>query len=436
MARWSRCLLGLGWLAAAGCLPASGGGGAEGDAGQEDLGIGAPEALPESGIIILDGADAVFGDAGDAPSPLPMMDAAAPGRDRGPVPRLDDADTLDLRDGAPGPRDAGPSRRDAVLEMRDARVLRPPDAAVPAPLAECPDEGLGPRCAAACETILACALTDECPGLDPVQRAQYLARCQVACEADPASIAALCEAPRCGPVLVAAESIMPGFIDECLHGPPWTACMDLALCAFDCRRDAACVEACAAAGTEAAQALFEPLWTCIRPRGCVAESGLPDSDCVNRLCRDPWAECFAPAAPEAPGCIMALNCGSRCPDLDCVDACLERVTRAGREAFIAVNECAARNQCQDIGCVVQRCPQEMRACHETDPGERGCDAIHTCFWGGANHPLSEYCPLHGRPEAQEAFYRYLACVQSVGCVGRAACDRACLEPFALCWDIR
>ena len=345
-----------------------------------------------------------------------------------------DAQSLPPEDAGGMPlRDAGPLVRDAGAEARDARALPRPDAAVIAPLADCPADELVGQCAAACEAVLTCALTDDCPGLVPAQRAQYLASCQVACEANPESVAEFCDAPRCGTILLAAEEIMPGFIDECLHGPPWPQCTDLALCAFNCRRDPRCIDACAGAGTAAAQRLFDTLWTCIRPVGCVPNSGLPDSDCVNRLCRDEWAECFAPPVPEAPGCIVALNCASRCADLDCANACLERITRAGREAFIAVNECASRNQCPDIGCVVSRCADEMRACHATDPGERGCATIHTCFWGGANHPLSEYCPLHGRPDAQEAFYRYLSCVQGSGCVGRAECDAVCLEVFALCW---
>jgi hypothetical protein len=184
---------------------------------------------------------------------------------------------------------------------------------------------------------------------------------------------------------------------------PTSSCGEVFSCAVDCDADdTTCVEACAAAGSDAAAASFGAI------DGCVDECD-GDLQCLLEDCAPAGAACFWPGSGEA-NCIDINDCLGTCEgDSECADACFASGSDTAKTIWIQISWCVS-NVCVGLA------DDDLAACQDDALGAGGeCESYVTaCYF---DEEVSDPEPAEG-----------LSCGDVYGCQGECdADDTACLQ---------
>jgi hypothetical protein len=93
-------------------------------------------------------------------------------------------------------------------------------------------------------------------------------------------------------------------------------------------------------------------------------------------------------------CTGVFACVDSCRDGDdtCVERCIDRASRRGLPAVQDVLECAENNECEDEGCLAERCEAELLACAGVEALDAGAAD------GGSTVDAQADCDGAGKPE--------------------------------------
>jgi len=130
----------------------------------------------------------------------------------------------------------------------------------------------------------------------------------------------------------------------------------------------------------------------------------PDGSCNNDLCQT-WS------------CEQIYDCIVSCSDQACWDACVNRGTPEGQQAFNALVDCLGRN-CGNAGsdeefqqCAGQYCASQIDACFPGQTGDLTCEETYGCMvqCGAGDRTCMNDCWGRGSSEAQQQLGSLFGC---------------------------
>ena len=271
----------------------------------------------------------------------------------------------------------------------------------------------------ACPVLLACV--EDCGG-DMA--------CEATCEAEATPLAQT-EADELVACIVAnacmddacVEANCPAELFACNTGE--LTCGELVECAQPCAGNEACEASCYSNATTLAQTQIEQL------NACTIDNGCDDPMCIQEFCGAELASCVGGMSDSYP-CPIIAECLIGCAgDAGCELQCQRTTPEAMAEAE-AYAACADTNECAELDCAEQACPDEALACSS---GELSCADALACAVACEGASMCQLaCYLEATPAAQALLDDLGACGEDSGCADNDAnCIVAsCPDEVAAC----
>jgi|GEM_PF-3496219 len=166
-----------------------------------------------------------------------------------------------------------------------------------------------------------------------------------------------------------ADTSSPADTSEPAYGDQ--DCPEVNECTIACPSldDTACIDACVADGTEAAQRDWPALLQCADDNGCLELTGADQSNCITGNCADEVDACLV----HFRDCPSIVRCAKDCTFVDtyCESECASEGTEEARAQYDAVGACSAEYQCPDANyevesaCMNDNCSDQLAVCEWT-----------------------------------------------------------------------
>lgn len=201
-------------------------------------------------------------------------------------------------------------------------------------------------------------------------------------------------------------------------------CGELLACADGCA-DMDCEFSCYYESTSLAQLQSKELQDCVVDNQCV------DEMCIAENCDIELLTCAGGMSDSLP-CPTVAECVLDCDGDDevCIASCQESLNPSAQAEVPPLLECVDTEDCDDIECAQQACPDEWGTCIS---GEAECLEFGICFDGCAGVPLCEYvCQTETTFMGQVLFFALAECIDDNECDDEECVTEECGIEAAAC----
>jgi hypothetical protein len=202
------------------------------------------------------------------------------------------------------------------------------------------------------------------------------------------------------------------------------SCGDMVGCAEGCAGDMACEADCFYESSGLAQAQVDALQTCITTNACEG-----DDACILENCNNELQSCVGGMSDTLP-CPLVAECLIDCDgDEACALACGRSTPEVAAEAD-ALAVCADAENCNNLNCVENNCPDEWGVCYS---GDVACPDLWACVASCNGAGLCGYnCITEGTFMDQVLFGALAECANDNACQDQACIDANCSVEAMAC----
>jgi hypothetical protein len=201
-------------------------------------------------------------------------------------------------------------------------------------------------------------------------------------------------------------------------------CSETSACVEMCAGDEGCEASCFVSATPLAQAQGQGLQDCITDNQCA------DEQCIADNCNPELQACFGGMSDVLP-CPLVAECVWDCEgNQACADACNASASPSAIDEAPPLLDCASMQNCNDLGCAEDACPDEWGVCLS---GDATCSDLVACVQGCAGAGLCEYnCVTEASFMDQVLFGALAECVTDNQCVDEQCIADNCGMEVAAC----
>src|SRR5690606_8302213 len=200
-------------------------------------------------------------------------------------------------------------------------------------------------------------------------------------------------------------------------------CGDAVACAVGCGGDQLCEADCYLESTGLAQAQLDAIDQCATDNNC------QDQQCVADNCNDELQSCIGGMSDTLP-CPLIAGCLINCDGDPACEATCGRTTPEVQAEADALAECAEAEDCDNINCTQNACPEQWGACHS---GEVACPDLWACIEGCNGASLCELnCVFEGTFADQVLLGGLAECIEDNQCQDQECIDSNCSAQAQAC----